>query len=97
VQNKVWTDKLYEPETLCPEGFLEHAGSKTGFARASIDGRLFEETGRTCYIYIYIRQHAHHVYSQQTRRTICIADCVEGLGVKRLVWQLASKVIQSLC
>jgi hypothetical protein len=50
VQNKVWTDKLYEPETLCPEGFLEHAGSKTGFARASIDGRLFEETGRTCYI-----------------------------------------------
>lgn len=46
---------------------------------------------------IYKRQHAHHVYSQQTRRTICIADCVEGLGVKKLVWQLANKVIQSLC
>lgn len=46
---------------------------------------------------LYIRQHAHHVYSQQTRRTICIADCVEGLGVKKLVWQLANKVIQSLC
>lgn len=50
VQNKVRTDKLYESETLCPEGFSEHAGSKTGFARASIDGRLFEETGQTCYI-----------------------------------------------